>query len=428
MQLFGSSGIRRVVDRNLLQLAWKVGLAAGKIHSNVIVGSDTRNSSPALKHALVSGLLSSGSRCYDAGILPTPTLAFATREFDAGAMITASHNPPEYNGIKLLNPDGSAFDCRQQKQLEEMILDDSLPASAWDEMKSVSTYQKAIEQHTERILQDFPADLKLKVVLDCGCGAGSVITPCLLKKLGCEVIALNCYPSGFFPRDSEPTEASLGDLIKATRELDADLGIAHDGDADRLMIVDDRGRFVSGDKLLALLAQQLRVKEVVTTVDASMIIDEMGLKVTRTRVGDSYVSEELKKSGDFGGEPSGSWIFPNISLCPDGIYAAARVVALASHQELSQLVDSIPRYPLIRGSISNQGLVISALEKQLLAMEPLSVSHIDGIKLNFKNGWLLIRASGTEPKIRITAEARNEAEARRLYDDGISAIKKCRDT
>ena len=428
MQLFGSSGIRRVVDRNLLQLAWKVGLAAGKIYHNVIVGSDTRNSGPALKHALFSGLLGSGSTCYEAGILPTPTLAFATRKFGAGAMITASHNPPEYNGIKLLNPDGSAFDSRQQKQLEEMISDDSLPASNWDEMKNISPYPGAIEQHMERILQDFPAGLKLKVALDCGCGAGSVITPCLLKKLGCEVITLNCHPSGLFPRNSEPTEASLGDLIKATREFGADLGIAHDGDADRLMIVDDRGRFVSGDKLLALLAQKLKAKEIVTTIDASMIIDEMGFKVTRTRVGDSYVSEELKKGGDFGGEPSGSWIFPGISLCPDGIYAAAYLVALASRQKLSHLADSIPCYPLLRGSIRSQGLALSDLEKQLLAMEPLSVSYIDGIKLNFKDGWLLIRASGTEPRIRITAEARNEAEARRLYDDGISAINECRDT
>jgi len=425
MQLFGSSGIRRVFDKNLIQLALKVGLAVGRVYSDVIVGSDTRNSSPALKHALISGLVASGSRYYDAGIVPTPTLALAAREFDAGAMITASHNPPEYNGIKLLNPDGSAFDSSQQKQLEEVILDDSFPAAPWEEMQSGSIYDKAIEQHIERIRQDLPTALKLRVVVDCGCGAGSVITPYLLRKLGCEVIALNCYLSGFFPRNSEPTEASLGDLIKATRELGANLGIAHDGDADRMMAVDDRGRFISGDKLLVLLSQGLGVKEVVTTVDASMTIDEIGLKVIRTKVGDNYVSEELKKGGDFGGEPSGSWIFPNISLCPDGIYAAAQMVALASQQKLSPLIDSIPCYPLLRGSISSQGIVISELEKHLLAMEPLSVSNIDGIKLNFKDGWLLIRASGTEPKIRVTAEAKSEAKARQLYDSGVKAIKAC---
>jgi len=425
MQLFGSSGIRKIVDANLIQLALKIGLAAGKIHGSVVVGSDTRNSSPAMKHAFVSGLLAAGSRCYDAGIIPTPTLAFAARKFDAGAMITASHNPPQYNGIKLINPDGSAFDSQQRKQLEGMILDDSLPASPWDKMKSSITYPQAIEQHIERILQDFPNELKLRVVVDCGCGAASVITPYLLRRLGCEVIALNCYPSGFFPRNSEPTEASLGNLMKVTKELNANLGIAHDGDADRMMAVDDRGRFISGDKMLALLAQESKAKEVVTTVDASMIIDEMGLKVTRTRVGDNYVSEELKKGGGFGGEPSGAWSFPNISLCPDAIYAAARMVTLASQQKLSQLADKIPCYPLLRGSISSQGVVISDLEKRLLAMEPLSVSNIDGIKLNFKDGWLLIRASGTEPRIRVTAEAKSEAQARQLYDSAVRAIKAC---
>ncbi len=414
-----------MADKNLIQLALKIGLAVGKVYGNVIVGSDTRTSSHALKHALISGLLTGGGECCDAGTAPTPTLAFAARDFDAGAMITASHNPPEYNGIKLLNPDGSAFDSHQRKQLEEMITDDSLSAVPWDEIKSSRIYHKAIEQHAERILRDSPAGLKLKIAVDCGCGAASVITPYLLKKLGGEVVALNCHPSGFFPRDSEPTEASLGDLIKATRESGADLGIAHDGDADRMMVIDDRGRFVSGDKLLALFAREVGAKEVVTTIDASIAIDEMGFKVTRTRVGDTYVSEELRKGGDFGGEPSGSWVFPGISLCPDGIYAAAQVVALASHQKLSRLVDSIPHYPLLRGSTSSQGVAISDLEKHLLAMEPLSVSNIDGIKLNFDDGWLLIRASGTEPKIRVTAEAKSESQAHQLYNSGIRAIKEC---
>jgi len=140
-------------------------------------------------------------------------------------------------------------------------------------------------------------------------------------------------------------------------------------------------------------------------IDTSMVIDEMGFKFIRTRVGDTYVSEELKKGGDFGGEPSGSWVFPNISLCPDSIYAAAQIVAIASRQKLSQLVDSLPYYPILRGNINSDGVVMARLEQRLMAMKPLTVSDIDGIKLNFKDGWLLIRASGTEPKIRITAEA-----------------------
>ena len=425
MPLFGTSGIRGVADGNLVQLVLKVGLAVGKVYRNVVVGGDTRTSSDALKHAFISGLLAAGSKSYDAGVTPTPTLALAAKEFDAGAMITASHNPAEYNGIKLLNPDGSAFNSYQQKQIEEMILGASFPAARWDEIKSSGIYNGAIEKHIERIIPDFPTRLRLKIVVDCGCGAASVATPYLLKKLGCNVKALHCYPSGFFPHDAEPTEANLGDLIRATREIGADLGIAHDGDGDRMMVVDDRGRFVSGDKLMILFAQEVGAKEVVTTIDASMVIDEMGFKVTRTRVGDTYVSEELKRGGRFGGEPSGSWVFPNISLCPDGIYAAAQVAAMASRRKLSLLVNDIPYYPLLRGSITSKGVVVSELERQLLTMESLSVSNVDGIKLDFEDGWLLVRASGTEPKIRVTAEAKSEARVHQLYDDGIRAIKEC---
>jgi phosphoglucosamine mutase len=424
MELFGTSGIRRLFDNNLIYLALQVGLAVGKLYGNVVVGSDTRTSSDALKHAVISGLLTAGARCEDAGVVPTPTLGFAAREFDAGVMITASHNPPEYNGIKLLNPDGAGFDSAQQGQVEE-ALNDSPAVAPWDEIKSSDIYHSAVEQHIERILQDFPDGLKLKVALDCGCGAASVITPYLLKRLECEVVEINCYPSGFFPRAIEPIESNLENLITVTRKSGAALGIAHDGDADRIMAVDDRGKFISGDKLLAIFAESVGAKEVVTTIDASMAIDEMGFNVRRTRIGDTCVSEELKKGGDFAGEPSGSWIFPGVSLCPDGIYAAAQIVAIASQQSLSHMVDNIPGYPLLRGSISSEGIAMSRLEAQLMAMEPLSVSHVDGIKLNFKDGWLLVRASGTEPKIRLTAEAKSETRVRQLYDDGLKAIKDC---
>lgn len=426
MSLFGTSGIRRIADRDLIELAVKVGLAVGKDYGRVVVGRDTRTSGNAMKHALISGLLSSGSAVLDIGIVPTPTVALAARDFDAGLMITASHNPPEYNGIKVLNPDGSAFDSNQQSRLEAIISGDSLFAASWDKIENDRIYDGAVEKHMAQILRDFPGSLKAKVVLDCGCGAASVITPYLLKKLGCEVIGLNCYPSGFFPHGIEPTEANLGDLIRATKEFGADLGIAHDGDADRMMAVDDKGRFIPGDKLLALFAREAGAKKVVTTLDASMLIDEMGFNVARTKIGDTYVSEELKKGGgDFGGEPSGSWVFPGISLCADGIYAAVKTVAIACRQKLSQLVDDIPSYPLLRGSTGSKRVNLTKLEQRLMAMEPQSISNVDGLKLNFADGWLLVRASGTEPKIRVSAEARSEMRVRQLYDSGIRAIREC---
>ena len=425
MQLFGTSGIRRLADEELIQLALKVGLAVGEAYPSVAVGCDTRTSSQAMKHALLSGLLSAGSRCCDVGVVPLPTLAYAAREFGAGAMVTASHNPPEYNGIKLVNPDGSAFDSQQRKQIEEAVLAESFTAASWEKIESGGALSKAIEEHIAGILQSFPTPLKLKVVVDSGCGAASLVTPELLRKLGCEVVAMNCYPSGFFPRHVEPTEANLGDLMQATGEFGADLGIAHDGDADRMMAVDDKGRFVAGDRLLVLFAREVGAKDVVTTVDASMSIDEAGFKVARTRVGDTYVSEELRKGGDFGGEPSGSWVFPDFSLCPDGIYAAARIAAIASREKLSQLVDNIPQYPILRGSVGSQGVEMSELEKRLSSLKPLSVNNIDGTRLDFEDGWLLIRASGTEPRIRVTAEAKSEARVRQLYDGALGAIKDC---
>jgi len=425
MRLFGTSGIRDLVDKNLVYLAFKVGMAVGKVYGNVVVGSDTRTSRDVLKHAVISGLLAAGSECEDVGVVPTPTLAFTTGKFNAGVMITASHNPPQYNGIKLFNPDGSGFDSSQQQQIEEMISGDSLGVAPWDEIKVGGIRDGVIEEHIERILHDFPVRLKLKVVLDCGCGAASVITPQLLRKMGCEVVEINCHPGGFFPRDAEPTESNLQGLIAATGEHGADLGIAHDGDADRMMAVDERGRFIPGDKLLVIFARALGAKEVVTTIDASMSIDEMGFGVLRTRVGDTCVAEELRNGGDFGGEPSGSWIFPKVSLCPDGIYAAAQVAAIASQQKLSQLADSIPAYPLLRGSVSSEGVAMSSLEPRLMTMEPSSVSNADGIKLSFEDGWLLVRASGTEPKIRLTAEAKSEVRVHQIYNSGIMAIRDC---
>jgi phosphoglucosamine mutase len=423
MRFFGSSGIRAVFNRNLMELAVRVGLAVGGRCRKVAVGTDTRTSGDAMKHAVVSGLLAAGAECRDAGVVPTPTLAYITREFDAGVMITASHNPPEYNGIKLLNPDGSSFDSAQQEQIEEALSNESFDVASWKDVKHGGVYEGAVERHLEYILSCFPHDLKVKVVVDAGGGAASEVTPGLLKKLGAEVIARNCSPTGFFPRNIEPVEANLGDLKEAVKDSDADLGIAHDGDADRMMAIDDRGRFISGDRMLAIFARALEVKEVVTTLDASMAIEELGFRVRRTRIGDTYVSEELRKGGDFGGESSGAWIFPRISLCPDGIYAAAQIAAIASRQRLAELVDGLPSYPLLRGSTGSDGIVMSRLESNLMAMAPLSVSRADGIRLSFRDGWLLVRPSGTEPKIRLTAEAKTEAAARRLYDSALGIIR-----
>jgi phosphoglucosamine mutase len=421
MKLFGTSGIRRIADRELLKLALKVGLVVGERYWKVVVGCDTRTSGDAVKCAFTSGVLGAGAECHDAGVVPTPTLALAAREFQAGAMITASHNPPEYNGIKLLNPDGSAFNTDQQKQIEEAISSDVFSSASWNDIKSMTIYEGAIDKHIEHILEAFPGRYKVRVVVDCACAAASLVTPRLLKEMGCEVVEMNCLPSGFFPRPAEPTEADLGELMEAVKEVGADLGIAHDGDADRMMAVDDRGQFIFGEALLAIYAREIGAEEVVTTLDASMAVDELDFHVIRTPVGDNYVSEELKKGGDFGGEPSGSWVFPGSSLCPDGIYAVAQLVDIASRQKLSGLIDAVPRYKLIRNGVTMKG-ELNNLKEELMALGPVSLNDVDGIRLGFEDGWVLVRPSGTEPKIRITVEAKNPERANQLHRDTVDII------
>jgi len=427
MKLFGSSGIRDVVDSEFLRLMFEVGLAVGNSCSSAVIGCDSRTSSDAVKYAFLSGLLSGGAAASDAGLVPTPTLAYSSRHFEVGVMVTASHNPPQYNGIKLVNPDGSAFDSAQRDKVESMLSSRSFKLASWENIAKCSAYAGAVEKHAERILADFPGKLRVKVVVDCGGGAASVITPHLLTRLGCDVVTMNCQPSGHFPRGIEPLPENLGDLIQAVNNEKADLGIAHDGDADRLAVVDDKGRFVPGDKLIALFARQLEVKRVVTTIDASMLIDELGFEVVRTKVGDAFVSDELRgkpeAAQEFGAEPSGCFIFPRVSLCPDGIYAAARIVQIASEHPISSLVDQIPSYPVLRGGVPGDKAAMKKIE-QLLRKEAGQLTTIDGLRLAFSDGWLLIRPSGTEPKIRITAEARNEARAKELYNLGLEAIQK----
>jgi len=414
-----------LADQELIKLAFQVGLAAGSLYSEIIVGRDTRTSGSALRHSLMAGLTAAGAHCCDAGIVPTPTLAFAARKFQVGIMITASHNPPEYNGLKLLNPDGSAFSGLQQKQIENLIENSSSLKLDWDRMKSEDFFENAIADHITRIRRDFPDHHGIRVVVDCGGGAACNITPVLLESMGCELIKIYCEPAGIFPREMEPIESNLTELCQAVRESGANLGIAHDGDADRMMAVDDRGRFIPGDKMMAILAKYCGTSSMVTTLDASMSIDEMGFNVRRTRVGDPYVSEELKNGGEFGGEPSGAWFFPRISFCPDGIYAAALITAIASNHQLSDLADSIPYYPVIRGNLKGSPARINDLKNNLIEeLNPLSYSTLDGIKLNFAHGWLLVRPSGTEPKIRVTAEAKNRDDAEELYRKSTEIIKK----
>ncbi len=430
MARFGSSGIRGLANVEVSpELALRVGKTVGELYNSVIVGRDPRTTGPMLASAFIAGVLSAGGDAIDAGMVSTPTLARGASEYGCGAVLTASHNPAPYNGIKLWNPDGMAFDEGQQEEIEAALDADRYRASAWDAVGRLSVRNDLVAEHIDAILSEI-GSVKLRVVVDCACGATSTITPFLLREIGCDVVAINAQPDGHFPgREPEPTEANLA-LLKATvRSVGADLGIAHDGDGDRMVAVDRDGTFVGGDILLALFAKQEVRHGLVVPVDASMVLEDLlpKAKVYRTRVGDVYVAAELKRrDADFGGEPSGTWIFPKVSLCPDGVYAAARLVKMAAEGSLSAAVRAIPRYPTIRGAVAYDAPRRAAIEAKMdRALKGLgaAVTTVDGWRLQWEDAWALVRFSGTEPKIRVLAESRDEVRAKAIYGTVLSSAQ-----
>ena len=411
--LFGSSGIRKLFAQELLSLGPLVGAAVSVDAKRIVLATDTRTSRNTLSDAILSGLISGGAEVSFGGIAPTPSVALAAGQADAGVMITASHNPENYNGYKLFRPDGSSYTVSQQEEIERRVAEPVY--AAWDKQGSVSPAD-IITPHKEKILAEITVPENMTVVVDCGNGAGGQITPDVLGAGGAKVIPVNCDPSGKFARPSEPLEKNLLHIPELIRKTGASCAVVNDGDADRMMAFDNLGRYVDGDSLLALFAKYLDAKQVVTTVDASMSIEEVA-EVHRTPVGDSFVSEELLSWGTFGGEPSGSWIFPKHSLCPDGPYAAALFAEISSEWNVAEELDALPKYTILRDA------VMTPNGKEIMGILGAE-NPTDGIRFADENGWYLIRASGTEPKVRCTAEGRTKEDAKRMLEAGMSALKK----
>jgi phosphoglucosamine mutase len=411
--LFGSSGIRRRFDHDLIRIALQTGSALGSRGNNLILGTDTRTTNTIISSTFISGAISSGGNVKTAGIVPTPVVAYASRYLAAGCMITASHNPEEYNGLKLFNTDGSSFTKIQQESLSRKI--DILNWSDWASQGELSSFD-AINPYTKSVQEKVHISHELKVVLDCGCGAGSTVSPGLLSGLGVTPVCLNCHPDGHFARLSEPVESNLQFIPEMMKTTGAKVAVVHDGDADRMMAFDEKYRYIDGDHLLMLFTSYLGAKKVVTTVDASMAIEEMA-EVRRTAVGDSFVSEELLSWGEFGGEPSGAWIFPKQSYCPDGPYAAALFCEIASEWNIADSLDAMPHYTVLRESLKRPDS-----REILLAIG--AENPTDGIRVSSEDGWCLIRASGTEPKIRFTAEGRTIRKAKEMLERGQELVRK----
>jgi len=437
--------VRGLVNVDLTPiLAAKIGLAITTFSKakKVLVGRDTRVSGLMLEDALVSGLLAGGANVDCLGIVPTPVLAYLTKKLNAnaGVMITASHNPPQYNGIKIFDSDSVAYGDRSQSKIEKIIESEGFGMVNWQNVGEALFIDESC-LYVKMIRKNIKLRKKWHVIVDPGCGATCNLAPLILGSLGCKVTAVNSQPDGFFTaRSPEPNAESLKPLAKIVQELDADVGIAYDGDGDRVAFIDEEGNFVDFDRVLAAYAAHVAKKKgegiVVTNIEASMCIEKVvevhSGKVVRTKVGDVYVAEAIKQhKAVFGGEPCGAWIHPQFHYCPDGILSSVMLLKALEEEDksLSEFIAKTPKYPTFRKNIACKNEVkhknVEKVREALKSVFPAykDFSTVDGVRLALENGWILVRASGTEPLVRLTVEGESLKAAKEIMEKGVALIK-----
>ncbi len=449
MRLFGTNGIREVVGERLTPpFVTRVAGAIGAMASPgppIVVGRDGRTSSSAFAEIMRSTLALAGHRVIDVGLLPTPAIQFLVPRLSAqlGVIITASHNPPEFNGVKLIAADGLEATRDVEEVVENGVERSVSPAVPFSKVGEVLFDASGASRYTDAIVARVDAERirtrKFTVVLDCGNGASVVTSPRLLRQLGCRVISLNGQVDGTFPGHlSEPTPANLADLALTVPAIGADLGIAHDGDADRAVFVDATGRYVAGEETLTLLARDEVEKAgggvVVTPVSGSQAVEDairpLGGSVVYTRIGSPAVTHEMQeRHAVFGGEENGGLIFPAHQLARDGAMTAAAVLDLLARREtdLPHVLSEIPRYALVKEKVACPvALREMVLERVTAALSRDSerVVTLDGVKAYRGGGWILLRPSGTEPIFRIFAESKDPTAARELVRVGVELVRK----
>lgn len=442
-KLFGTNGIRGVVNEDMnCDLALGIGKAWGTYLKKTIkkprvaVGTDARLSNHMLKNAISAGLIATGCDVVDVGLVPTPTLQYTVKEkdFDSGVIITASHNPPHFNGIKGVANDGTEFSKDVEEEIEKIYFDQSYVLADWKEVGKLSIWDGAIKLYINGILNVVDVDLikekQFHVVLDCGNGAGSLVTPILLKKLGCKISELYCEPDGMFPgHNSEPLPENLGELIKKVPEIGACIGAAQDGDADRAIFIDEKGNYIWGDKTLALGAKYatkhnggIAVTPVTTSSCFDDVVKENNGKVIHTAVGSPIVARVMIENNSvFGGEENGGLIFPELQYCRDSAMSIAKILEIMAKEDktLSQLIEEIPNYEVFKTKMpcpnDKKEVVMKKLAEQTKnSSNILKVDETDGVKLYVKDGWVLMRPSGTEPIFRVYSESKDKSKAEEL--------------
>ncbi|AFZ72887.1 phosphoglucosamine mutase [Natronobacterium gregoryi] len=441
MEVFGSSGTRGVANDELtpafvLRVAKAAGTAWGV--DRVAIARDTRYTGRMLADAAASGLASTGTDVDRLGVVPTPGAQFyAEREAIPVIVVTASHNPPQYNGIKLVGSDGVELAVSDLERIEEALLAEAYTVAPWDGTGRVREVEGVTDDYVDALLEavdrETIADAELTVALDPGHGAGSLTSPGFFRELGCRVVTVNSQPDGHFPgRDPEPVPENLAELGRLVRATDADVGIAHDGDADRAIFFDENGEYVEGDATLAALAAaELEAGDTtVSAVNVSQrlvdVVDDVGAELELTPIGSTNIItriEELEAKDSrvpIAGEGNGGIFFPGYRLSRDGAFTAARFLELVAERPVSEIVAPYGGYANVRRNIEYE----STAERDAMLDAAANHAHAadadlntrDGYRLDYGDAWVLARPSGTEPLVRIYAEARDAGRANDLAE------------
>ena len=443
--LFGTDGVRGIVNSELTpEKALKIGQAVGSYlqpGSRVLIGRDVRAGGDMIFHAITSGLQSQGIKVYYAGYIPTPGLQYILKthdEYDAGIMVTASHNPPQYNGIKVLSSQGIEISRDTEREIEEIFFEGRFRHVRWNGIvDDVRMHDGVIEEYVEGILHHIDTELisskNFKVVVDPANSVGTLVTPVLLRKLGVKVYTINGHLDPLFPgREPEPTVDSLRELSRIMVEVGADLGVGHDGDADRAILVDEKGNIWWGDRSGSLIAGYVADKystlprKVYTGVSSSILVEEYlgskGIEVRWTPVGSVIISHMILEEGGAiaGFEENGGYMHPPHQVVRDGAMKTALFLEMMAETGLkaSELFSILPHYYPIKTKIPmSRDKALTVVEKLREKYSSLKTVSIDGLKVFGDDYWFLVRPSGTEPVLRIMLEAKSPKKAKELLDN-----------
>ncbi|HJQ09689.1 MAG TPA: phosphoglucosamine mutase [Gemmatimonadaceae bacterium] len=414
--------------------AWATSRADGR-KARIVVGRDSRVSGPMFQSVVHAALQSVGCDVIDVGMVPTPTVQLAVEHHhaDGGLAITASHNPIEWNALKFVGPSGLFLDGAEGTEMRAVV-ESNFPRATWDKLGTVTHDKDAAREHIERILALPWLDVEgirkreFRVALDCVRGAGGPFMPILLELLGCKLATINMEPDGRFPRPPEPVAENLGELQKLVQDSHCEIGMAVDPDVDRLALVSDEGVAIGEDYTLALAAKEVlrhRKGVIVTNLSTSRILDdiaaEAGTRVIRAPVGEVNVATRMRaENAPIGGEGNGGVILSELHLGRDAPVGAAIMLQLLLEEAkpLSKIVAQYPRYIIVKDKLDRPDAPLDAVYEALRKHFPdAEVDTQDGLRLTWPDRWVHVRPSGTEPIVRVIAEAPTAEAAEQLVSD-----------